>query len=85
MLSPEVTFDQPVTPSLAARGLALARKWSLFAVAVLLPGGSLIALGLWLYSRHKSGRPLLSLDLRRASSLKISARSQTLSSPSARP
>jgi hypothetical protein len=29
------------------------------AIELLLPGGSLIALGLWLYSRHKSGKPLL--------------------------
>lgn len=36
------------------------------AIELLLPGGSLIALGLWLYSRHKSGKPLLPFRLRRA-------------------
>ena len=34
------------------------------AIELLLPGGSLIALGLWLYSRHKSGKPLLPPGLR---------------------
>ena len=34
------------------------------AIELLLPGGSLIALGLWLYSRHKSGKPLLPPRLR---------------------
>ena len=29
-----------------------------YAVAVLLPGGSLIAIGLWFYQRHKAGKPL---------------------------
>ena len=36
------------------------------AIELLLPGGSLIALGLWLYSRHKSGKPLLPFGLRPA-------------------
>ena len=34
------------------------------AIELLLPGGSLLALGLWLYSRHKSGKPLLPARLR---------------------
>ena len=59
MFAPEATFDRPATATLAARGLALARKWGPYAAAVLLPGGSLIALGWWLYSRHKSGQRLL--------------------------
>ena len=37
-----------------------------YAVAVLLPGGSLIALGMWLYSRHKAGKPLSDLFSRPA-------------------
>jgi hypothetical protein len=73
MRSPEITFDQPITPSLAVRGFALAKKWSLFGVAVLLPGGSLIALGLWLYSRHKSGKPLVPHSVRTALISKRSA------------
>jgi hypothetical protein len=34
------------------------------AIELLLPGGSLLALGLWLYSRHKSGKPLLPFSVR---------------------
>ena len=34
------------------------------AIELLLPGGSLLALGLWLYSRHKSGKPLVPARLR---------------------
>ena len=37
-----------------------------YAVAVVLPGGSLIALGMWLYSRHKAGKPLSDLFSRPA-------------------
>ena len=85
MISPEATFDQSLTPSLAVRGLALARKWGLFVVAVLLPGGSLIALGVWLYSRHKSGKPLLPPALRTLGPLKLSVANRALPCPSARP
>jgi hypothetical protein len=42
-----------------------------YAVAVLLPGGSIIALGMWLYSRRRSGKPLLPFSFRRPASLKI--------------
>ena len=37
-----------------------------YAVAVLLPGGSLIALGMWLYSRRRSGKPVLPFSFRRS-------------------
>jgi hypothetical protein len=43
-----------------ARVAALVRDLGPYAaIELLLPGGSLIALSLWLYSRHKSGKPLL--------------------------
>jgi hypothetical protein len=85
MISPEATFDQPLTPSLGVRALALVRKWGLFVVAVLLPGGSLIALGVWLYSRHKSGKPLLPPALRMLAAPKFSVANRALPCPSARP
>jgi hypothetical protein len=34
------------------------------AIELLLPGGSLLALGLWLYARHKSGKSLLPFEVR---------------------
>ena len=43
-----------------ARVAALVRDLGPYAaIELLLPGGSLIAVGLWLYSRHKNGKPLL--------------------------
>lgn len=48
-----------------ARVLALLKDVGPYAaIELLLPGGSLLALGLWLYSRHKSGKPLLPAGLR---------------------
>jgi hypothetical protein len=48
-----------------ARLIALLRDVGPYAaIELLLPGGSLLALGLWLYSRHKSGKPLLPARLR---------------------
>jgi hypothetical protein len=48
-----------------ARVRALLREWGPYvAIELLLPGGSLIALLLWLRSRHRSGKPILPLTLR---------------------
>jgi len=53
------------TAGLSARGLAYLRELGPYvAIELLLPGGSLIALLLWLYSRHKSGKPFFPLRLR---------------------
>ena len=50
-----------------AKVVALLRDLGPYAaIELLLPGGSLLALGLWMYSRHKSGKPLLPFDLRPA-------------------
>ena len=35
------------------------------AIELILPGGTLIAVGLWLYARHKAGKPLLPFKLSR--------------------
>jgi hypothetical protein len=61
------TIEELRTARFAVRGLALVKGWGPYAVIALLPGGSLIALGLWLYSRHKNGKPLLS-DQKRSQS-----------------
>ena len=48
-----------------AKVLALLRDLGPYAaIELLLPGGSLLALGLWLYARHKSGKPLVPARLR---------------------
>jgi len=53
------------TAALSARGLAFLRELGPYVIIeLLLPGGSLIALLLWLYSRHKSGKPFLPFRLR---------------------
>lgn len=50
-----------------AKVIALLRDLGPYAaIELLLPGGSLVALGLWLYSRHKSGKPVLPASLRSA-------------------
>ena len=50
-----------------ARVAALVRDLGPYAaIELLLPGGSRIALGLWLYSRHKSGKPLVPARVRGA-------------------
>ena len=55
------------TAQLVVRGFSLLKGLGPYAaIELLLPGGSLIALGLWLYSRHKSGKPLLPFGLRPA-------------------
>jgi hypothetical protein len=59
----EITIERLRIPKLAA---LLRDVGPYAAIELLLPGGSLIALGLWLYSRHKSGKPLLPFRLRRA-------------------
>jgi hypothetical protein len=48
-----------------AKVVALLRDLGPYAaIELLLPGGSLLALGLWMYSRHKSGKPLLPFNVR---------------------
>jgi hypothetical protein len=60
MFALEVIIDRLRTARLVVRGLALLKDLGPYAaIELLLPGGSLIALGLWLYSRHKAGKPLL--------------------------
>jgi hypothetical protein len=71
MFALEALIDRLRTAMLVARGLALVRDLGPYAaIELLLPGGSLIALGLWLYSRHKAGKPLLPFTLRRLSGLR---------------
>ena len=60
MLAAEILFERFRTARLVVRGLALLKELGPYAaIEILLPGGSLIAIGLWLYARHKAGKPLL--------------------------
>ena len=60
MLAAEILFERFRTARLVVRGLALLKGLGPYAaIEILLPGGSLIAIGLWLYARHKAGKPLL--------------------------
>ena len=61
MLAANTLFARLRSAPLVTRGTALLKGIWPYAVAVLLPGGSLIALGMWLYSRHKAGKPFSSL------------------------
>jgi hypothetical protein len=66
MLAAEALFDRFRTARLVMRGLTLLKELGPYAaIEILLPGGSLIAIGLWLYSRHKAGKPLLPFTVRR--------------------
>jgi hypothetical protein len=68
MLAAEALFDRFRTARLVMRGLTLLKGLGPYAaIEILLPGGSLIAIGLWLYSRHKAGKPLLPFRVRRRS------------------
>ena len=52
-------------PDVSTRGRALLGEYGPYVlIELLLPGGSLIALLLWLYSRHKNGKPFFQLRLR---------------------
>jgi hypothetical protein len=65
MLYLDPIIDRLRTASVVVRALALLKGVGPYAaIELLLPGGSLIALGLWLYSRHKRGKPLLPFRLR---------------------
>ncbi len=64
MLYLDPIIDRLRTATVVVRALALLKGAGPYAaIELLLPGGSLIALGLWLYSRHKSGKPLLPFRL----------------------
>ena len=67
MYALEILIDRLRTARIVARALALVKDLGPYAaIELLLPGGSLLALGLWLYSRHKSGKPLVPFRLRAA-------------------
>ena len=65
MLAAEILFERFRTVRLVARGITLLKGLGPYAaIELLLPGGSLIALTLWLYSRHRNGKPLLPFRFR---------------------
>lgn len=65
MSAVEALFAHFRTARVAMRAFAVLKGLGPYAaIELLLPGGSLIALGLWLYSRHKAGQPLLPFSLR---------------------
>ncbi len=59
MLASNTLLSRLRTTRFVTRGGTLLKRFWPYAVAVLLPGGSLIAIGLWMYERHRSGKPLL--------------------------
>jgi hypothetical protein len=60
MYALEILIDRLRTARFVGRALALVKELGPYAaVELILPGGTLIALGLWLYARHKAGKPLL--------------------------
>ena len=66
MFALEAAIDRLRTARLVMRALELVKDVGPYAaIELLLPGGSLIALGLWLYSRHRSGKPLLPFSFRK--------------------
>ncbi len=63
----EILIARLKTARFVGRAAALVKDLGPYAaIEILLPGGSLLALGLWLYSRHKSGKPLMPYRLRAA-------------------
>lgn len=65
MLAAETLLYRLRSAQPVVRGLSLLKGLGPYAaIELLLPGGSLIAIGLWLYSRHKAGKPLLPFRLR---------------------
>jgi hypothetical protein len=81
MFALEALTEKVRTARLVVRALELVKELGPYAaIELLLPGGSLIALGLWLYARHKAGKPLLPFRLRAAFS---AARRLRVSSSSA--
>ena len=65
MYALEILIDRLRTARFVGRALALVKELGPYAaVELILPGGTLIALGLWLYARHKAGKPLLPFRLR---------------------
>jgi len=61
----EALAEKLRTARLVVRVLALLKDLGPYAaIELVLPGGSLIALALWMYSRHKAGKPLLPFRLR---------------------
>lgn len=65
LVAAETLLSRLRTAQFVVRGAALLKGLGPYAaIELLLPGGSLIAIGLWLYSRHKSGKPLLPFRLR---------------------
>ena len=66
MYALEVIIERLRTARFVGRGLAFLKELGPYAaVELILPGGTLIAIGLWLYARHKAGKPLLPFSLRR--------------------
>jgi hypothetical protein len=60
MFALDLIIDRLRTAKIVVRALALLKDLGPYAaIELLLPGGSLIALGLWMYSRHKSGKSVL--------------------------
>ncbi len=59
MLTSDTLLRRLRTTRLVTRGATLLKRFWPYAVAALLPGGSLIAIGLWMYERHRSGKRLL--------------------------
>jgi len=67
MFALNTLIDRLTTARLVVRGLALVKELGPYAaIELLLPGGSLIALALWMYSRRKAGKPVLPFKLRSA-------------------
>jgi hypothetical protein len=65
MYALEILIDRLRTARFVGRALALVKELGPYAaVELILPGGTLIALGLWLYARHKAGKPLLPFRFR---------------------
>jgi hypothetical protein len=65
MYALQVIIDRLRTARVVVRAAALMKDLGPYAaIELLLPGGSLLALGLWLYSRHKSGKPVLPFRFR---------------------
>ena len=83
MFALEAFAEKLRTARVVVRGLALLRDLGPYAmIELLLPGGSLIALALWMYSRHKAGKPLL--PFRYAKALSAARRLRALSSSAMR-
>lgn len=58
-----------------ARGVVAARSLGPYAaIELLLPGGTLIAFSLWLYRRHRQGKPVRPVIERRLNAVRLGAK-----------